>query len=171
MTTKLARRTMLSGVLAMVAGVGAGRAWAYDPKSRAPVNVDVKGIALRGHDPVAYFTAGKPVKGVAVHAASHAGAAYHFVSADNKALFEKDPAKYAPQYGGFCAWAVANGYKADADPTAWEISGGRLFVNYDASVAKTWTASKSRFIKSADEKWAAVMSEAPKSGWSSWLSR
>jgi YHS domain-containing protein len=157
------RQLFVSSACAVVSFALAGGAHAFDAKSTAPVNVDAKGVALRGHDPVSYFAAGKPATGSAAHQSTFDGATYQFASADNKATFDKDPAKYAPQYGGFCAYAAANGYKADADPKAWSIVDGRLFVNYNAAVAKTWQGSSAKFIRDADAKWPALKSALPKS--------
>src|SRR5271168_3572377 len=89
------------------------------------LNATITGLALRGYDPVAYFTDGKPVPGDFTITARHEGATYRFASEDHKALFEKDPAKYLPQYGGFCAFGTAQGYKVDGDPNVWAIVEGK----------------------------------------------
>jgi YHS domain-containing protein len=78
-------------------------------------------VALKGYDPVAFFVAGKPIKGDAQFKATHSGATWFFSSADNRDSFLAEPTKYAPQYGGYCAWAVSEGYTAPADPTVWKI--------------------------------------------------
>lgn len=135
---------------------------ASNPKSRAPLNVDSKGLALRGYDPVAYFTAGQPRSGRPELTSTVEGATYRFASAANKAAFDKEPQRYLPQYGGFCAWAAAQGYKADADPRAWSIVDGRLFVNYSASVHRSWRAEQARFIRQGDANWPKVKGEAPR---------
>jgi YHS domain-containing protein len=110
-------RTAAIGLAAGLA-IAASSAIAFDAKSTAPVNVDASGVALRGHDPVAYFAGGKPMAGQASFQSKHQGATYQFASAANKAAFDQEPAKFAPQYGGFCAFAAAKGAKFDADPSA-----------------------------------------------------
>ncbi|MGE0767364.1 MAG: YHS domain-containing (seleno)protein [Hyphomicrobiaceae bacterium] len=111
------------------------------------------GLAVSGYDPVAYFTDGKPVKGNPAIPFDFAGAKYLFASEANRAAFQKEPAKYAPQYGGYCAWAVAHGAKADADPNAWTIHNGRLFLNLDRSVQKSWVKNLPANIARADANW------------------
>lgn len=154
-----ARAALVAVALAMSAATAA---IAFDAKSTAPINIDKAGVALRGYDPVAYFTAGKPTAGSAAFQTKWDGATYNFATAESKAEFDKDPAKYAPQYGGFCAWAAANGYKADADPKAWHVVGGKLYVNYNASVSKSWNANTAKYITDADKNWPKVATQLPK---------
>lgn len=123
------------------------------PQSRPPINLERSGLAIQGYDPVAYHTLGKPTKGTAEFTVAHDGATYRFASAEHKALFEQEPGKYAPQYGGYCAWAVAHGYTAAIDPRAWHIVDGKLYLNYNASVAKDWSADTPRYIKSGNANW------------------
>lgn len=116
-------------------------------------------LALGGYDPVAYFTDGKPVKGDAKLTTVHQGAEYRFASAKNLAAFQAAPAKYAPQYGGYCAWAVSQGYTASADPNAWRIVDGKLYLNYNADIQKRWEKDIPGFIKSANSNWPKVLSK------------
>lgn len=116
-------------------------------------------LTLDGHDPVAYFTAGKPVKGVAQHTVTWNGAAWRFASAENKAAFENEPAKFAPQFGGYCAWAVAEGYTAKGDPSAWRIVDGKLYVNYNAAVQKTWEKDIAGHVKKGGANWPKVLAK------------
>ena len=102
------------------------------------VNTSFTGLAIDGYDPVAYFTQNKPVKGTREFTFEFEGATYRFASAANRDQFAKEPAKYVPQYGAFCAWAVSRGYTADTDPLAWRIVDGKLYLNYNASVQKQW---------------------------------
>jgi YHS domain-containing protein len=146
----------------VVLGTVSDPAAAFSDTSPAAVNLDRAALALRGYDPVAYFTIGKPTPGKAEFTAVHEGATYRFASAEHRDAFGKEPAKYAPQYGGFCAWAAAQGYKADADPTAWKVVDGRLFVNYNVSVQRGWNADAAGLIKKADVKWSTIASKAPK---------
>ncbi|HEY0680072.1 MAG TPA: YHS domain-containing (seleno)protein [Chitinophagaceae bacterium] len=111
------------------------------------------GAAIRGYDPVAYFTAGKPVKGDSKFTFSWKGANWQFSSSRNLELFKANPEKYAPQYGGYCAYGMANGYKAPTEPDAWSVVNGKLFLNYDEDVQKTWNKDRPGYIKKADANW------------------
>lgn len=113
-------------------------------------------IAVQGHDPVAYFTDGKPVKGSKDFAVEYQGAEFRFASAANRDAFRADPAKYAPQYGGYCAWAVSQGYHAKGDAKNWKIVDGRLYLNYNTSIQKKWEADIPGFIAAADAQWPVI---------------
>jgi hypothetical protein len=117
-----------------------------------PVNAS-RGVALKGYDPVAYFKRQAPVKGSPGFAHRWMGATWTFASAENRDAFAADPARFAPQYGGYCAWAVSNNYTADVDPEAWKIVEGRLYLNYSKSVQKKWEAEMHRRIEAADRNW------------------
>jgi len=114
-------------------------------------------VALGGYDPVAYFTDGKPVKGDAQFTAAHQGAEYRFASAKNLAAFQAAPAKYAPQYGGYCAWAVSQGYTAKGDARNWKIVDGKLYLNYNTSIQKKWEGDIPGFIAAANTHWPDVI--------------
>jgi YHS domain-containing protein len=116
-----------------------------------------RGLALAGYDPVAYFTEGGAMRGDAQFDTSWRGARWHFASAANRDLFLATPERYAPQYGGHCAWAVAQGYVAPGDSQQWRIVDGRLFVNYDASVQRRWLRDIPGFIAAADRNWPGVL--------------
>lgn len=110
-------------------------------------------LALSGYDPVAYFTQGKPVKGLKQFTTSYNGADWQFASAADLAAFKANPTKYAPQYGGHCAWAVSQGYTASGDPQVWKIVNGKLYVNYNTEVGEKWSKNIPGFIKSANVNW------------------
>ena len=135
---------------------------AFDPKSTSPVNTDTAGVALRGHDPVAYFTQSKPTPGAASFQSKFAGATYQFASAGNKEMFDKEPAKFAPQYGGFCAFAAAKGAKFDADPAVFKVVDNKLYMNFNADVSTKWNADVPGHIKAADANWTDLKDRAPK---------
>ena len=145
--------------LALTVAVAAmpGVADAKDGKSA--VNVDRKGVAIKGYDPVAYFTMSKPVKGKKDHVASWMGATWRFASAEHKDLFEKDPEKYAPRYGGYCAYGVANNYLVKIDPKAWTIYEGRLYLNFSLKVRDQWSEDIPGNIKKADANWPGLIGE------------
>lgn len=113
--------------------------------------------AVSGYDTVAYFTEGKPVKGSSEHKSEYNGATWHFSSAENKAKFDENPSKYAPQYGGYCAWAVSQGYTASGDPNQWAIHNGKLYLNYNADVKKKWDANRDGFIADANKNWPTLV--------------
>ncbi|NVJ99211.1 MAG: YHS domain-containing protein [Alphaproteobacteria bacterium] len=106
--------------------------------------------AAGGYDVVAYFTEGKPVKGEKVYQTSYMGAEWRFASMAHKEAFEADPARYAPQYGGYCAWAMARGYTASGDPKEWRIVDGKLYLNYDADIKAKWEKDIPGFIAKAN---------------------
>ena len=110
-------------------------------------------VAVDGYDVVAYFTEGKPRKGSSKLSTEWGGAEWRFASAKNLKVFKKNPGKYVPQFGGYCAWAVAQGSKANGDPKHWKIVNGKLYLNYNASILEKWEANESELIKQGNEKW------------------
>jgi YHS domain-containing protein len=127
--------------------------------AQAQSNVDSSGLALKGYDPVAYFAEGRPVPGKPEFTARHEGATYRFASAASRDAFRAAPAKYAPQYGGYCAFGMASGYKAPIEPEAWTIVEGRLYLNYNLPVRSRWSADIPGFIRKADANWPTVRSK------------
>ena len=117
------------------------------------------GAAIRGYDPVAYFSDGKPVKGLAQHKAQYKGSTFHFASKANHDAFAANPAKYAPQYGGYCAFGVSGGYKAAIDPAAFTIVDGKLYLNYNRDVQKKWGADIRGYVAKADKNWPSVSAQ------------
>ena len=116
----------------------------------------VEGKAIRGFDPVAYFTQGKPAEGNPKFSYSWKDGIWQFVSDEHLQTFKKNPEKYAPQYGGYCAFGLANGYKAPTDTDAWTIVEGKLYLNYNNDVRKMWNQKQGDFINKADRNWPAV---------------
>ena len=114
------------------------------------------GAAIRGYDPVAYFTEQKPVRGLPVHRAEHKGSTFYFASQANRDAFAANPDRYAPQYNGFCAFGVAGGYKASIDPAAFTIVQDKLYLNYNAGVQRQWRADTPGFIAKAEKNWPQV---------------
>ena len=110
-----------------------------------------KSGAIKGYDPVAYFTDNKPVKGSDDISYAWHGATWHFATAENKEKFVANPEKFAPQYGGYCAYGLAKGYKVKIEPDAWAILNGKLYLNYDKGVQKDWDKDREAYIKKADE--------------------
>jgi hypothetical protein len=114
-------------------------------------------LAVSGYDPVAYFTMGRPVEGDPAHEFTWNGARWRFTSPEHLAMFEAEPERYAPHYGGYCAWAVSQGYTASADPEAWRIVNGQLYLNYDLEVQKTWEQDIQGNIAKAEGHWPSVL--------------
>lgn len=114
-------------------------------------------LAVSGYDPVAYFREGRPVEGSGDFEYDWKGATWRFSSAENLAAFKADPESYAPQYGGYCAWAVSQGYTASADPNAWRIVDGKLYLNYSKPVQGTWAQDIPGNITKADANWPRVL--------------
>ncbi|MET4692773.1 YHS domain-containing (seleno)protein [Endozoicomonas lisbonensis] len=116
--------------------------------------------AVSGYDTVAYFTESKAVKGNAKFKFKYLDAEWYFNSDENLELFKNNPDKYRPQYGGFCAWAVATKkQRAPGDPNYWKIVDGKLYLNYDNSVQKQWLEDIPGFIRKADENWPKMLDQ------------
>lgn len=152
------------GALVLVA-VGAGLALgpyaSRMPWAPSPPLVDTTttpGIAVSGYDAVAYFTQSKPVEGNAKFSLRYKNVEWRFSSMANRDAFAAAPEKYAPQYGGHCAWAVAGGYTAKGDPLAWKIRDGRLYLNYDLSIQKQWEEDIPGNISKGDVNWSKLLS-------------
>jgi YHS domain-containing protein len=112
-------------------------------------------LAVSGYDPVAYFTEDKAVKGEKSITTDWQGAEWRFTSEKNKQAFVDDPEKYAPQYGGYCAYAVgAKDQLVSSDPQAWSIVDDKLYLNYNKDIRDTWEDEKESLIRQADENWA-----------------
>ncbi len=119
-----------------------------------------KGVALKGYDPVAYFTQNKPVKGLPQFAATIESVTYYFSTAANKDLFLKDAKKYEPQYGGWCAYAMgASGEKVEVNPETFKISNGKLYLFYHTWVNNTlnkWNKDENNLKNTADKNWQSL---------------
>ena len=133
--------------------------WAAAPAAQAiePYWSNWRGLAIRGYDPVAYQIEGRPVEGRGEHALKWRGATWRFASASNRERFEAEPERYAPRYGGYCAYAVANGYTASVDPDAWKIVDGRLYLNYSRSIQAEWEKDVAGHIERADRNWPGLL--------------
>ena len=121
----------------------------------AAVNTE-NGQAIKGYDPVAYFTTGKPTPGVTQFTTAYKGATYRFASAENRARFIAAPEKFVPQYGGYCAYAIALNKIADIDPDEWTIVDDKLYLNNGFLVQTLWSLDKSGNIAKGDQNWPLV---------------
>ncbi len=113
--------------------------------------------AIKGYDAVAYFTEGKPVKGVKNYKVNWNGADWYFSSKKNRNEFQSNPEKYAPQYGGYCAYGTSQGHKAPTDPeNAWTIVNDKLYLNYNAEVMSSWRKDRAALIPQANKNWPVI---------------
>lgn len=152
---------ILAGALALSALVGAAPAFAADELNVVPgLSIAGAPLAVHGYDPVAYFTEGKPMRGSDSLVHVHDGAAYRFASAEHLAMFEADPAKYLPQYGGFCAYGVSVGKKFDGDPNFWTVADGRLYLNLNEEISDTFNKDVAGAIEKADRNWTDIRRKA-----------
>jgi len=135
-------------ILLVSTAVSAGKSEVYSP---------LLGNAIGGYDPITYFIQGKAVKGSAGNAIEYRGATWHFESAENKALFQRNPEKYAPQYGGYCAYALSQGNLVSSDPHVWSIVNGKLYLNYSKDVRDIWKKDIPGYIGKADGNWPGIL--------------
>jgi len=124
------------------------------------VNTDAMGLMIRGYDPVAYFTEGHPVPGHPDISVEYGGAKYLFSSTANRDAFNADPEKYAPQYGGYCAFGVSEGKKFDIDPASWQIVDDKLYVNLNPVVLKMWSADTKKYLQKSEKNWPKIRTKA-----------
>jgi len=114
-------------------------------------------VAVSGYDTVAYFTESKAIKGNAQYSTEHKGVEWHFSSQANLKLFKNTPEKYTPQYGGYCAWAVAHNDTAKSDPQQWTIHNNKLYLNYNSEIQGQWLQNKTMLITNADRYWPTLI--------------
>jgi hypothetical protein len=155
-STSPSRRRILFAVLGLTGLWGGLASQAAQP----PINTLNTGraqTAINGYDTVAYFTAKKAVKGLDILSHDWNGATWKFASAEHLALFKANPDKYAPQYGGYCAYGVAQGYLVKVDPKQFTVRDDKLYLNYDASVQARWSRDISGYVSSADQKFPQLL--------------
>jgi YHS domain-containing protein len=126
------------------------------------LNLDARGVAIQGHDPVAFFTVGGPVKGKPSITSEYQGATYWFHSATNKTLFDKEPAKYEPQFGGYCAYGVSRGALAPIQIEAWQIVDGRLLMQKNPGIRDDFNEDAAGNLKKADGNWPKLLEKKGK---------
>jgi hypothetical protein len=150
---KLSRRTLLGMTTAVFASAPVWGAELKDPE----IYADVNGHAIKGYDTVAYHLDRKAVKGSTDFAYEWKDATWLFSTAANRDRFAADPERWAPQYGGYCAWAIARDRTAPINPQIFRIFDDKLYLNLNMKVHKDWLASHQQFIARADAKWPAVL--------------
>ena len=157
------KKTVLGVVFAfaLLAGAGFGTIAIFSTDvSAGAVNIDTRGVALSGYDPVAYLADGAPKEGKREHMVRMNGAIYHFASADNKELFQNNPEKYLPRFGGFCAYGVRMGQRFQIDPTAFTVVDGRTYLFLDPATMMTWKEDQAQNITIAEQIWPTLAGNA-----------
>ncbi|HEV7228142.1 YHS domain-containing (seleno)protein [Brevundimonas sp.] len=155
-------RLALAAALALAvpaAPVMAQSTAAHASVSHPAVHQSDDGLAIGGYDPVAYFDEGRPVVGSAAHQLEWNGATWRFASAAHLAVFRADPAAYAPQFGGYCAWAASQGYIAPGDPQVWRIVDGRLYLNFNARAQALWEDDVPGAIARGQANWPRILTD------------
>ena len=142
---------LIAGLLVAMGLIIVPQAWAKTYFSTNP------GLAIKGYDPVAYFILGNSRLGTNEFQLEWNGAKWQFISAANGEAFKSNPEKYAPKYGGYCAWAAAQGYTAEGDPEVWRIVDGKLYLNFNRAVQENWFKDIPGFIKKADKNWPGIL--------------
>jgi YHS domain-containing protein len=147
------RGRVVGGAAAALLALGAAAAG-----EKSPVNVGGHGeLALRGYDVVSYVTDGRAAPGRADYEYRWNGAVWRFATGEHREAFARAPERYAPQFGGYCAYAVSRGYTADIDPQAWTIAGGKLYLNYSKGVRKLWEQDVPGNIAKGTANWPGVL--------------
>ena len=147
-------KTLTLSILALAA-----LAWPGVASAVKPVNQSFFGVAIEGYDAVAYHTEGRPVKGSSDHVHEYMGAKWRFASAENRERFAAEPERFAPRYGGYCAYAVSRGYTAGIDPEAWSIVDGALYLNLSKQVQALWEEDVPGNIRKADASWPKILAD------------
>jgi hypothetical protein len=143
-------KSLIVAMLVSASGIAAA-------DSKPAVNKGAGDLAIRGYDPVAYVVAGAATKGDPKFEYRWKDAVWQFASEGNRARFIKDPERYAPQFGGYCAWAISRNYTADADPESWRIVDGRLYLTYSKAVQRRWEQDIEGNIAKARANWPSVL--------------
>lgn len=151
------RRFLVAALVALPVAAAATTFHAEPAAAGKPQIFAPGGKAIRGYDPVAYFTQRKPVKGSAKYTHKWKGATWYFSSARHRNMFKRNPTRYAPQYGGYCAYGIAQGYVVKIEVDQWAIVNGKLYLNYSRGVQSRWKKDVPGYIKTADKKWPSIL--------------
>lgn len=149
-------KTTLKTILAGSILVASSLSFAAD----IDMNADANDLAIKGYDPVSYFTMSTPKMGNASYTATYKGGIYRFSNEENRDMFKANPAKYAPQYGGFCAFGVAMEKKFDTDPLAWKIVDNKLYLNLNKDVQKKWLTDVPGYLNLSSDNWSDIKNVA-----------
>ncbi|UUW08425.1 YHS domain protein [Flavobacterium plurextorum] len=143
---------MKKQILILLMALVSATTFAQTSKSAKHVNAE-NGLAIQGYDPVAYFESSKATKGSKEISTTYQETTYYFSNENNKALFLKNPTQYIPQFGGYCAYGMSEGYEAPIKPEAFTIVDNKLYLNYNLKVKETWLKDKEKRIQKANENW------------------
>lgn len=124
-----------------------------------PVFYEADGAALAGYDPVSYFESNTPVRGQPQYAVVWKGVEWHFATDENREAFERDPRAFAPQFGGYCAYAMAKGKLVGTDPMAWQVVDGRLYLTHSPEIEEMWREATVEYIRMAEAHWPVILYE------------
>ena len=156
---RLSRIALTLAVALMAAPAAAAQSAPGQAVAKTLVNVDRQGLAVQGYDPVAFHTQRAALKGDPAITATHLGATYRFASAANKAAFEADPARYAPAYGGYCAYGVSQGGLFPVDIATAQILDGRLILNKTPRVRELFDRDPQGRIRLAETEWPDLVAK------------
>ena len=146
-------------VLASVVFFGAFSSFDIAHAAKAPIYTSWQNnIAVGGYDPVSFFS-GVPVEGDKVHSYEYMGATWRFSTQGNLELFKTNPEAFAPQYGGYCAWALAEGKLAKGSPKYWRVEDGKLYLNFNERIQRRWESDIEGFIIAGDENWPKILED------------
>ena len=145
----------LSAAILLIAFLGFGASAATNN------GTEISAAVMGGYDPVAYFELHKPVRGSGFHTATYNGGTYLFANKKHKEKFQTNPSKYAPKFGGYCAYGVALGKKFYSDPTIWKIVNGNLYLNLDEKIQSKWNEDIPGYIAKADGLWKEIEHKHP----------
>jgi YHS domain-containing protein len=151
-------------ILFVIVGIGiAAAVWVGINQTEGvkKINATAENLAVKGFDTVAYFTEQEAVPGNPQYSFLWNGAKWYFSSAENMEKFKAAPETYAPQFGGYCSFAVSKGYTADADPQAWKVVDGKLYLNYNQKVKEMWEAEQEKRIKDGEKNWEEFKKKKP----------
>ncbi len=158
MTASRTPRRLLAATVATFAVLAFAPSTSFAVKQTgAEYNTLYAGLGAKGYDVVSYFSDKKPMQGSDKFTVAYGGVTWQFASAEHRDLFKTDPTKYAPQYGGFCAWGVAQGKLFDVDPVnGWTVSDGKLFLNFNGDLNATFARDTAGFIAKAERNWGGL---------------
>ena len=148
-------------ILFLILGISVLAANCSKVDSFKQINTTAENIAIKGYDTVAYFADNGAVKGNPQYEFVWNGAKWLFSSKDNLEKFKSNPEQYAPQFGGYCSWAVSHGYTADGDPEAWKVVDGKLYLNYNQKVKEKWEAEQPKLSEDGKKNWLEFKVKKP----------
>ncbi|MBX7172378.1 MAG: YHS domain-containing protein [Pyrinomonadaceae bacterium] len=152
---------MKKSILFLILGISILAANCSKTEGVKLVNTNAENIAIKGYDTVAYFADNGAVKGNPQYEFVWNGAKWFFSSKQNMEKFQANPDQYAPQFGGYCSWAVSHGYTADGDPEAWKVVDGKLYLNYNQKVKEKWEAEQPKLIEDGKKNWQEFKVKKP----------